>query len=100
MSIPLLEVGAAGYAGYELSHEDKLVSTKHPAGWAAILALVGIAFLVITLGRGRKGGAAIGQAFGFLFLVAAAEMPIHYLARSYAESHPDSAFAGGLGLAL
>jgi hypothetical protein len=99
MSVPFAEVGAGVFAGYE-AEKRGLLHPSHPAGVAGLLAIFGFLFLAFTLrnGRGLLRGAA--SALGFLALVAAAEMPIHYLARAYAESHPDSALAAGVGLDL
>ena len=88
-----------GVAGYE-AEEHGLLDMSTPAGWATILAIIGFFALVFTLGRGVGFVAGAGRALGFMFLVAAAELPIHYLSRAYALSHSESPFAAGVGINL
>lgn len=92
---------------FPLAHDESAadteaegLNTKTAAGWAMIFAVVGVLFLTFTLGRGQGIARGFVAALGFISLVAAAEMFVHPLARSYAELHADSPMAGGLGLAL
>lgn len=99
MTVPLIELGGAGYAGYE-AEEQGLLNTSTAAGWAFILAVVGFLAVAFTLGRGQGIAKGVGQALGFGLLVAGTEMWLHFLARSWALSYPDSPLAGGIAIDL
>jgi hypothetical protein len=99
MTMPLLELGAGAYAGEE-AEEHGLLDTSSAAGWAFLFAIVGFVAVCFALGRGRGFMAGVTQALGFGFIVAATEMWIHFLARSFALQYPDSPLAGGIAIDL
>lgn len=97
MTAPVIDLGLAAAAGYE-ADEMGLFSTSSPAGWAAILALVGFVIAALIVGRGQGLIRGAGAALGLGLLILSTNLWTNFAVRQYALTHPDSPIAGGLAI--
>jgi len=94
----------AGPASAPVSNADEArggialaVSPRTDAGQALIVAGIGFALLLITIGRSESGVVAkVGRVIEFIVVVAAAVWVVNYAGRSYAAMNPDGVLAAGI----
>ena len=72
------------------------VSPQTAAGQALIVAAIGLAVLLFTVAR--EGGVVqrVGNAIGFVVVIAAASWIAQYAGRMYVLQHPDGPLADGV----